>query len=119
MASFNKVVLVGNLGQDVELKYTKSGTAVTEISLAINERRKQGEEYVDDTTWVSVVLWGRQAEVCSEYCSKGDALLIEGRLTVDKWEQDGQKRSKTKVTANSMQMLGKKNNGGKKKEAPQ
>ena len=107
MANFNRVIVAGNLTRDVELKYTQGGTAVTEIGLAINERRKtKDDEYVDETTFVDVTLWGRTAEVASEYLSKGSPVLIEGRLKLDSWETDGQKRSKLRVVGERMQMLG-------------
>ncbi len=80
-----------------------------EIGLAINERRKtQGDEYVEETTFVDITLWGRTAEVAAEYLSKGSPVLIEGRLKLDTWETDGQKRSKLKVVGERMQMLGAK-----------
>jgi single-strand DNA-binding protein len=110
MANFNRCILAGNLTRDVELKSTPSGTSVTEIGLAINERRKTKEgEYVDETTFVDITLWGRTAEVAAEYLSKGSPVLIEGRLKLDTWEtDDGQKRSKLRVVGERMQMLGKK-----------
>ena len=114
MASFNRVILVGNLTRDPELRYTPGGTAVTEIGLAVNDRRKNAQgEWVDETTFVDVTLWGRTAEVASEYLSKGSPLLIEGRLKLDRWEgQDGQKRSKLRVVGERMQMLGGRGEGG-------
>jgi single-strand DNA-binding protein len=113
MPSFNRVVLVGNLTRDVEIKYTQSGLAVTDIGLAINDRRKsQTGEWVEETTFVDVTLWGRTAEVASEYLSKGSPVLIEGRLKLDQWETDGQKRSKLRVVGERMQMLGSKGGGG-------
>ena len=106
MASFNRVILMGNLTRDIELKYTPSGTAVTDIGLAVNDRRKSASgEWVDETTFVDVTLWGRTAEVASEYLSKGSPVLVEGRLKLDTWETDGQKRSKLRVTGERMQML--------------
>jgi single-strand DNA-binding protein len=107
MASYNRVILVGNLTRDPELRYIPSGTAVTDIGLAVNDRRKNANgEWVEETTFVDVTLWGRTAEVASEYLSKGSPILIEGRLRLDQWEQEGQKRSKLKVTGDRMQMLG-------------
>ncbi|MFO0260862.1 MAG: single-stranded DNA-binding protein, partial [Planctomycetota bacterium] len=106
MASFNRVILVGNLTRDVELKYTAGNTAVTEIGLAVNDRVKKNNEWVDETTFVDITLWGRTAEVASEYLSKGSSVLIEGRLKLDSWEKDGQKRSKLHVIGERMQMLG-------------
>lgn len=112
MASFNKVVLVGNLTRDPELRYIPSGTAVTDIGLAINDRRKSGNEWVEETTFVDITLWGRTAEVASEYLNKGSSVLIEGRLKLDSWEKDGQKRSKLKVVGEKMQMLSGRGQGG-------
>jgi single-strand DNA-binding protein len=105
--SFNRVILLGNLTRDVELKYTQGGTAVTEVGLAVNDRRKtQSGEWVEETTFVDVTMWGRTAEVASEYLSKGSSILVEGRLKLDTWETDGQKRSKLRVVAERMQMVG-------------
>ena len=109
MASYNRVILVGNLTRDVELKYTQSGLAVTEVGLAVNDRRKnQAGEWVEETTFVDVTLWGRTAEVASEYLGKGSSVLIEGRLKLDQWESEGQKRYRLRVVGERMQMLGAK-----------
>jgi single-strand DNA-binding protein len=112
MASFNRVILVGNLTRDPELRYIPSGTAVSEIGLAVNDRVKKGDQWVDETTFVDITLWGRTAEVANEYLSKGSNILIEGRLKLDSWEKDGQKRSKLRVVADKMQMLGSRGEGG-------
>lgn len=113
MASFNRVVLVGNLTRDPELRYTPSNTAVTEIGLAVNDRRKNAAgEWVEETTFVDVTLWARTAEIASEYLTKGSSVLIEGRLKLDTWETDGQKRSKLRVVGERMQMLGGRGGGG-------
>ena len=112
MASYNRVILVGNLTRDVDLKYTQSGLAVTEIGLAVNDRRKtQSGEWVEEATFVDITLWGRTAEVASEYLGKGSSVLIEGRLKLDSWETDGQKRSKLRVVGERMQMLGSRGAG--------
>ena len=109
MASYNKVILVGNVTRDPELVYTPNGTAVTELGLAINDKHKDKQgEWVESVTFVDVTMWQRQAEVASEYLKKGSPVLIEGRLQLDSWEQDGQKRSKLKVVGDRMQMLGGK-----------
>ncbi len=112
-ASFNKVIVVGNVTRDIDLKYTQGGTAVTDVGLAVNDRRKdESGEYVDDTTFLDITLWGRQAEVAGQFLSKGSPCLIEGRLKLDTWETDeGQKRSKLKVVGERMQMLGGKQDG--------
>jgi single-strand DNA-binding protein len=109
MASFNRVILLGNLTRDPELRYIPSGTAVTEIGLAVNDRRKNATgEWIEETTFVDVTLWGRTAEIASEYLTKGTPILVEGRLKLDSWEgQDGQKRSKLRVIGEKMQMLGR------------
>lgn len=111
MASFNRVILVGNVTRDIEIRYTSGGTAVTEIGMAVNDRVKRNNEWVDETTFVDVTLWGRTAEVASEYLGKGSSILIEGRLKLDSWEQDGQKRSKLRVVGERMQMLGSRGGG--------
>jgi len=108
MAAYNRVVLVGNITREIELRYTQSGTAVTDVGLAINERKKnQSGEWVDDPQFIDITLWGRTAEVAGEYLGKGSPILIEGRLKLETWESDGQKRSKLKVIGERMQMLGK------------
>ena len=116
MASFNKVILVGNLTRDPEVKYTSGGTAVTDIGLAVNRYwfDKQTNEKKEETTFVDVTLWGRQAELAGEYLSKGRPVLIEGRLQLDTWDDKttGQKRSKLRVVGETMQFLGGKPEGG-------
>lgn len=114
MSSFNRVILVGNLCRDIELRHILSGTAVAEIGLAVNDRVKKGDQWIDETTFVDCVLWGRTAEVANQYLSKGSPCLIEGRLKLEQWEKDGQKRSKLKVVADKLQML-----GAKRQEKPQ
>ena len=115
MASFNRVVLIGNLCKDVELKYTQGGMAVTEIGLAVNDNRKNpAGEWVEETTFVDVTLFPRSADVASEYCQKGSNVLIEGRLKLDTWndKQTGQKRSKLRVVGERLALLGSKRDGG-------
>jgi single-strand DNA-binding protein len=113
MASYNRVILVGNLTRDPELRYIPSGTAVSDLGLAVNDRRKTASgEWVDETTFVDVTLWGRTAEVASEYLGKGSSVLIEGRLKLDTWEKDGKKNSKLRVICEKMQMLGGRGEGG-------
>lgn len=112
MASYNRVVLVGNLTRDPELRYIPSGTAVSDIGLAVNDRVKKGDQWVDETTFVDITLWGRTAEIANEYLSKGSPVLIEGRLKLDRWEKDGQKFSKLKVIGEKLQMLGGRGEGG-------
>ena len=119
MASYNRVVLLGNLTRDVEVRYLQSGMAVTDIGLAVNDRRKnQAGEWVEQPTFVDVTLWGRTAEVAGEYLTKGSPILIEGRLKLDTWESDGQKRSKLKVVGERMQMLGGQSRNSTETEQP-
>ncbi|MEO1614699.1 MAG: single-stranded DNA-binding protein [Planctomycetota bacterium] len=121
MASYNRVILVGNLTRDIELRYIPSGQAVSDITVAVNDRRKTASgDWVEEATFVDVTLWGRNAEVASEYLGKGAPVLIEGRLKLDRWETDGQKRSKLRVICEKMQMLGSKaGGGGEGRPAPQ
>lgn len=113
MASYNRVILVGNITRDIELRYTANGTAVTEVGLAVNDRRKNPQgEWVEETTFVDVTMWGRTAQVANDYLGKGSPCLIEGRLKLDTWESEGQKRSKLRVVCERMQMLGQRGPGG-------
>jgi single-strand DNA-binding protein len=117
MASFNRVVLLGNLTRDVEIKYLQSGTAVSEVGLAVNDRRKdQQGAWVDEVTFVDVTLWGRTAEIAGEYLSKGSSCLIEGRLKLDSWEKDGKKQYKLRVVGERLQLLGGKGDGGQRQQ---
>ena len=114
MSSYNRVILMGRLTRDVQLKYTPSGTPVTEIGLAVNDRRKgQNGEWIDETTFVDVTFWGRTAEVASEYLSKGSPVFVEGRLKLDTWEKEGQKHSKLRVVCDRMQLLGGRPDGNR------
>jgi len=112
MASYNRVVLMGNLTRDPELRYIPSGSAVSDITLAVNDRVKRNDQWVEETTFVDVTLWARTAEVANEYLSKGSNILVEGRLKLDRWEKDGQKHSKLRVVAEKMQMVGGRSGGG-------
>lgn len=116
MASFNRVILAGNLTRDPELRTVGSGTSVTDIGIAVNDRKKQGNEWVDETTFVDVTLWGRTAEIADQYLQKGSPVMIEGKLKMESWEDktSGAKRSKLKVVGERMQLLG----GGGGKAAP-
>jgi single-strand DNA-binding protein len=109
MASFNKVILLGNLTRDPEVRYTPKGTAVTELGMAVNRvyTAENGEKR-EETTFVDVTLWGRTAEIAGEYLKKGRPVFIEGRLQLDTWDdkQSGQKRSKLKVVGEGLQLLG-------------
>lgn len=105
--SFNKIIIVGNLGRDPELRYTPQGNAVCNFSMATNEKRRdKSGELQDLTTWFRVTLWGRQAENASKYLQKGSQVYIEGRLRVDEWtDRDGNQRQTLDVNATDMQFL--------------
>lgn len=111
MASYNLVVLLGNLTRDVELKYTQNQMAIAKLGLAVNDRVKKNNEWVDEPTFVDVTLFGRTAEIANQYLSKGSSVLIEGRLKYETWESDGQKRSKLSVIGDRMQMIGSRPGG--------
>jgi single-strand DNA-binding protein len=112
MSSYNKVVLLGNVTRDVELRYTQSGTAVADVGLAVNSRRKQGDNWVEEVDFIDLTIWGRTAEVAAEYATKGTPILVDGRLKLDTWETtEGQKRSKLKVVVETLQLLGSKKGG--------
>ncbi|TVP95240.1 MAG: single-stranded DNA-binding protein [Planctomycetaceae bacterium] len=107
MASYNRVMLIGNLTRDIELRHTPGGTAVTDLGMAVNDRRKNAQgEWVDDVTYVDITLWGRTAEIAAEYLRKGSPVFIEGRLRYETWEADGQKKSRLKVVGERLQLLG-------------
>ena len=108
MASFNKVLLIGNLTRDPELRYTSGGTAVASFGLAVNRKFKQGEEWKDEVCFVDITVWAKQGENCAEYLNKGSLAFIEGRLNYQTLESEGgQKRSKFDVVANYVQFLTK------------
>ena len=108
MASLNKVFLIGNLVRPPELRYTPSGTAVADMRIAVNRSfTTQGGEKRDDTCFLTVVVWGKQAEACGEYLDKGRPIMVEGRLQTREWEtKDGQKRNVVEVVAERVQFLG-------------
>ena len=107
MASFNRVILMGNLTKDPEVRYTPSGTAVGDLRVASSRRYRTADgENREETCFVGVTVWGRQAETCAEYLRKGSPLLLEGRLKYDEWEKDGQKISRISVVAERVQFLG-------------
>ena len=114
MASFNKVILLGNLTRDPEVRYTPKGSAVADLGIAVNRQYTlENGEKREEVTFVDVTFWGRTAEVAGEYLKKGRPVFIEGRLQLDTWDdkQSGQKRSKLKVIGESMQMLGSRGGG--------
>ena len=119
MASYNRVLLIGNLTRNPEIRYTPSGTAVADLGMAVNESFKnKAGEVVEQVCYVDVVVWGRQAETASEYLHKGSPIFVEGRLQLDQWEnQQGEKRSKLRVRADRVQFLSG-GSGSRNTEAP-
>ena len=115
MANLNRVLLIGNLTRDPDVRYTTKGTAVADLSLAINRFIKSDDgETKEEVTYVDVTLWARLAEISGEYLKKGKPVFIEGRLHLDTWDdkQTGQKRSRLRVIAESMQLLAPRNGNG-------
>jgi single-strand DNA-binding protein len=115
MASLNKVMLIGNLGKDPEVRYTPSGAAVASFSIATSDRIKnKSGEWEDRTEWHNIVLWNKLAEIAKEYLSKGKTVYIEGRLQTRKWQdRDGKDRWSTEIIGDRMQMLSPKGDGGR------
>lgn len=117
MANFNRVILAGNLTRDIELRETSGGASVADVGLAVNDRRKQGDDWVDETSFIDLTLWGRTAENAAEYLSKGSPVLLEGRLKQDSWENEsGEKRTKIKVVVDRLQFLSPKSSETKSEE---
>lgn len=116
MVNFNKVILGGNLTRDPEVRYTPNGTQITSFGLAINRKYRQGDEQKEDTCFVDVSTFARQAELCAQYLTKGRPILLEGRLQFRSWEdqQSGQRRSKLDVVADRVNFL-----GGRDQDSPQ
>ena len=109
MSSVNKVFLMGNLTRDPEIRHTPAGTAVCDLGVAVNERVKVNDQWQDRAHFFDVTCWARTAEVANEYLRKGSPLHVEGKLSFEQWEKDGQKRSKVKVVCERLQLLGSKN----------
>lgn len=115
MANVNKVMLLGNITRDLEVRYTPKGTAVCDLGLAVNRiRTGDNGERIEEVTYVDVTLWGRQAELAGQYLAKGRSVFIEGRLQLDQWDdkQTGQKRSRLRVVGENMQFIGGQGGGG-------
>lgn len=108
---YNRIILIGNLTKDPELRYTPQGTPVASFRIAVNTRYKQSDEQREDTLFIDIVTFGKQAETCSQYLNKGRTVLVEGRLQERRWESDGQQRSKFEVIAQTVRFLSKKGAG--------
>jgi single-strand DNA-binding protein len=111
MADLNHVVLVGRLTRDAELKYTAGGQAVCKFSIAVNRRRKNGDQWEDEANFFDIVLWGRQGESLNQYLVKGKMIGVDGELRQDRWQQDGQNRSKVEIVAANIQLLDRSGSG--------
>src|SRR5512137_2997484 len=121
MNSFNRVILLGNLTRDPEVRYIPSGTAVASFAIAVNRRFKQGDEMKDEVSYIDIVVFGKTAENCGQYLNKGDAILVEGRIQQRRWDdkETGQKRSKVEVVAQVVNFMPKRtgqSGGGAKQE---
>ena len=109
---FNKVILIGKLTKDPELRYTPKGTPVCTLRLASTTRYKSGDSMKDDTLFINVVVWGKQGETAAQYLAKGRSVLVEGRLQEQRWETDGQQKSRFEIIAQGVRFLGKKDEAG-------
>jgi single-strand DNA-binding protein len=118
MADINHVVLVGRLTRNAELKYTNSGGAVSKFGIAINQRRKKDDQWVDEAHFFDVVVWGKTAESLNQYLVKGKQVGIEGQLRQSRWEQDGQARSRVEISATNVMLLGSGSGGGRTGAGP-
>ena len=106
MADLNHVTLIGRLTRDADLKYTASGYAVSKFSIAVNRSVKRGDNWETDVSFFEIVLWGKKAESLNKYLLKGKQIGVDGELRQERWQQDGQNRSKVEVVANNVQLLG-------------
>ncbi len=115
----NMVVLVGRLTRDAELRYTNSGTAVCKFSLAVNRKKRSGDTWEDEVSFFDIVVWGKQGEAVSRYLEKGKQVSVAGELRQNRWEQDGQPRSKVEVVVTNLQLLGGGGSAGTGQGIPQ
>jgi single-strand DNA-binding protein len=114
MVDINHVILIGRLTRDAELKYTAGGQAVCKFSIAVNRRKKSGDNWEDEANFFDIVVWGRQGESLHPYLVKGKMVGVDGELRQDRWQQDGQNRSKVEIVTNNLQLLGGGSPGDKK-----
>jgi len=110
---FNKIILIGNLTRDPEMRYTPQGTSVCNFGIAVNRRYKQGDEIKKEVTFINVVVFGKQADTCGQYLNKGSTVLVEGRLQERRWETEGgQQRSRHEIVAHTVRFLSRKQDIG-------
>ncbi len=112
MADINRVIIVGRLTRDAELKYTSGGSPVAKFGIAVNRRRKVGDQWEEEANFFDVVVWGRTAEALNQYLVRGKQIGVEGELRQDRWEQDGQKRSRVEIVASNIMLLGSRGGEG-------
>ena len=112
MASFNKVIVMGNLTRDIDVKVTQSGLSIGRAGIAVNEKVKKGTDYVDEVMFIDCTLFGKTADLAAQYLSKGSQVFFEGRLKLEQWEKDGVKHSKHTIIVDKMQFIGGKQDGG-------
>ena len=112
MADINSVVLVGRLTRNIEIKYTNTGMAVGKLGLAVNRRRKQNDQWIEEASFFDITVWGKTAEALQPYLTKGKQIGVHGELRQSRWEQDGQARSRVEVVAYNIQLLGGRSGGG-------
>ncbi|MCK5426447.1 MAG: single-stranded DNA-binding protein [Thermodesulfovibrionia bacterium] len=116
---FNKIILIGNLTKDPEVRYTPQGTSVCNFRLAVNHRYKQGDEVKKETTFIDIVVFGKQADTCGQYLNKGSGVLVEGRLQERRWEtEEGKQRSKYEVIAQTVRFLPRRTEASAAAAAP-
>lgn len=115
----NKVMLIGNLGRDPELKYGQSGSAICTLGVATSHTRGTGDQRVTETEWHNVVVFGKSAEACGQYLHKGSKVYVEGRLRTRSWDKDGVKQYRTEILADTVQFLDPREGGGQRREQPQ
>lgn len=115
---FNKIILIGNLVKDPEVRFTAQGVPVGNFRLAVNSKFKQGEDSrKEETLFIDIITFGKQAETCGEYLNKGSSVLVDGRLQERRWESDGQQRSKFEVVANAVRFLNKTDKDAEKEDS--
>ena len=112
MADVNHVIIIGRLTRDAELKYTSGGMAIGSFSIAVNRRTKKGDQWVEEASFFDVSLFGKSAEGLAQYLTKGKQVAVEGELRQDRWQQDGQNRSKVTIAASNVQLLGGEKKAG-------
>jgi single-strand DNA-binding protein len=116
MSDVNNVVLIGRLVRDADLKYTSNGKPVSKFTMAVNEKRKSGDEWIEEAGFFEIVLWGQRGESLNQYLVKGKQVAVTGRLTQERWEQNGDNRSKVVITAATIQLMGGASDGDSTKK---